>query len=76
MYVDIAPLLTNNPLLSRLNYDKTSSLDIKAHYNPHSSTTKWEKFKESIHTPENNVTANNMKRNLNKLVGKNVELQE
>jgi hypothetical protein len=65
MYVDIAPLLTNNPLLGRLDYDKTSSLDIKSYYDPNFSTTE-----------EEDETTVKMKANLNALIGRNIELQE
>jgi hypothetical protein len=34
MYKDIAPILSNNPNLGRLSYDRTFSLNNKTYYNP------------------------------------------
>jgi hypothetical protein len=76
MYFDISPLLTNNPLLSRLSYDRTHSLEIKPHFNPKSLNSHWESLNSSASPSEDLEAFSTVQNNLKLIENKNSELQE
>jgi hypothetical protein len=76
MYFDIAPLLSNNPYLGRLEYDRTSSLDIKSYYNPTKLTPRWSEFGESTQNVENRSTQKEISSVLGSKGSSNYEVQE
>jgi hypothetical protein len=76
MYFDIAPLITNNPLMGRLSYDRTYSLGTKSHFNAKSLTSNWENLNSSISPIEDKEAFSNVQSNLKFIENKNSELQE
>lgn len=76
MYFDIAPLLSNNPYLGRLEYDRTSSLDIKSYYNPTKLTPKWSELDSTPQIPENSLASKELSSVLSNSKLVNSEVQE
>jgi hypothetical protein len=67
MYKDIAPILSNNPNLGRLSYDRTFSSNVKSYYNPQTPTRTWSDSQESY---------KDLNSNLSDLSTSNVEIQD
>jgi hypothetical protein len=76
MYFDISPLLSNNPYLGRLGYDRTFSLDVKSYYNPTDFNNRWSEMAKTSQVKENLSTSNSLKSILTQRGSMNSEVQE
>jgi hypothetical protein len=76
MYSGIAPILSNNPYLGRLSYDRTFAVTNKSYYNPKSIVNKWGAAEEGTSSTTTLKPYTGVAKGLNNNDSTNVEYQD